>query len=341
MFWFGDLYDDLYNDSYDPYCDFRGPNRRNWAEKSEAALKREREAKEIFHNQFLPQAKQATSFPFNVAGLIEPTLHLTNPCWRDFKKEVAKYGCTAKRRVVTPTEIAYMHKSKVRKTKMYWIDVTIASHPDRALEAIKENKEKAEQAKRKKEEKAKKLAEQRRLKMEEDRQKEAAIKVLVDKEYEEVVKTIHGDSSPIEAYSKKRSLEDAKPSTGPKQTKEQDVLPSPTKKLKVSPTCTTFNITAPIPRLLNKADSKHSETIDQIKEQIRKEKSDEEKKILDKLHQKMKVIEEKRVKEAEEYRDAIKNAIQGIKPTATLVQAKVLAPKIDNLMKVDVASIPQ
>ncbi len=324
---------------YDPYMYgnySRGPNRRDWAEKSQAALDRERQAKEIFRNKFLPQAKQATSFPFTVTGLIEPDLHLTSPCWRDFKKEVVKHGCTTKRRVVTPTEIAYMHKSKVRKGKMYWIDVTIASHPDRIIQDMKEKKERAEDAKRKKEEKAKKLAEERRLKMEEEKKKEAAIKLLVDTEYEEVVKIIHGDTSPV---NKKRSLQDTEPSTGPEQSKEEDALHSPVKRLKASAS-TTISITAPIPRLLRKADSKHSESVSQIKEQIRKEKRDEEKKILDTLHQKMKVEEEKRIKEAEDYRDAIKNAIQG-KPTSTVVQAKVLAAEADSSTKVDVASIPQ
>ena len=167
---------------YDSYDYDDGVDRRGWAEKSDAALKREREAKELFHNSFLPDAKKATTFPFTIEDLVPPTMHLTDACWRDFKKEVTRYGCTTKRRVISAQEKSAL-KSNARKSKMYTISVTTPVHPDQAVKASKVKKEKSAAAKKKREELAKRRAEENSRKRLEEKKEEADLTALVDQEF--------------------------------------------------------------------------------------------------------------------------------------------------------------
>jgi len=136
-----------------------------------AAIERERKAIRTFQETFLPQARQATSFPFTIEGLVKPENHLTDACWKTFKQTIVAHGCTTKRREISPME-KHALRSKARKGKMYAINVSIPCHPDQALQKLKAKKEKAELKKKEKEEAQKRKE-----------QEENDLKSLVEQEY--------------------------------------------------------------------------------------------------------------------------------------------------------------
>jgi hypothetical protein len=132
-----------------------GPNRRNWNEKSEAALRREREAKRLFDN-FLEQCKTRTIFPVT-EEIIPAPVHLTSACWKSFRVYVEGKGCTHKRREATAAE----RQGATRKGKMYVVSVTVPVHPDRLEQNRKEKEtQAAAAAERKKEREAAKKRKQ-------------------------------------------------------------------------------------------------------------------------------------------------------------------------------------
>ena len=287
-------------------------DRDTWAEKSQAAMNRERQAMSIFHDRFLKQAREATSFPFTIENLIHPTLHLTDACWRDFKKEVIRHGCSVKRRAITTQEKTDFSRKarKAHNGNMYSISVTIKSNPEQAVDDMKQRVEKAEAAKKIKKEKAEFEAEQVRLKVLEDEKKEIEIKALVTKEYtqlEEEVLKVEGAQN-ICMNSKKRSS----------NNDEDPDLPLPTKILKVETTTaisknhstSTLQITAPIQRMLAEADNKYLQKVMKIKGNIWDEAMEEKKKMMDELDEKMIAEEDKRIQKAMDFRNTIKEKIE-------------------------------
>ena len=88
------------------------------SDKSAAALRRERQAIELFHalrSQGTPTSKMRRL-------LLEPSCHLTGACWSTFSKHVRSFpGWMAKRRVATLEE-KEASKEK-RKGKVYFVDI--------------------------------------------------------------------------------------------------------------------------------------------------------------------------------------------------------------------------
>ena len=69
------------------YDDFGyGPNRSSWREKSDAAMDREEQAKGMF-NSFLERLKEQPESAFPISEeIVPPQVHLTDACWKTFKK---------------------------------------------------------------------------------------------------------------------------------------------------------------------------------------------------------------------------------------------------------------
>jgi len=272
-------------------------------------MDRERQATSIFHDRFLKQAREATSFPFTIENLIHPTLHLTDACWRDFKKEVIRHGCSVKRRAINTQEKKDLNR-KARNGNMYFISVTIKSNPEQAVDDMKQRVEKTEAAKKIKKEKAEFQVEQIRLKVLEDNKKEVEVRALVTNEYaqlEQEVLKVEGAQN-ICMNSKKRSS---------KNDDDPDLL-LPTKIHKVETTTTisknhstsTLQITAPIQRMLAEADTKYLQKVMKIKGNIWEEAMEEKKKMMDELDEKMIAEEEKRIQKAMDFRNVIKEKIE-------------------------------
>jgi hypothetical protein len=127
---------------YDHY----GPNRSNWREKSDAAVRRATQAKRLF-DEFLEKQGQETTFPVT-QEVVPPAVHLTDACWKTFKKYVTSKGCTTKRREATREERIASKDS--RNGKMYVISVTCPTNPSLLEEqkqkdaaALEEQKKKA------------------------------------------------------------------------------------------------------------------------------------------------------------------------------------------------------
>mmetsp|Transcript_9241 Transcript_9241/g.11661 ORF Transcript_9241/g.11661 Transcript_9241/m.11661 type:complete len:297 (+) Transcript_9241:71-961(+) len=234
-----------------------------WAEKSEAALGREQAAIRTFQETFLPQAKQATSFPFTIEGLIAPDNHLTDACWRTFKKTVIAHGCATKRREVSIMEKNAL-RSKARKGKMYAIDVSISCHPDQALQKLKEKQDKAVEKEKKKEEAAKVKEEQ-----------EKKMKALVEEEYNMLQELVFS--------GKKRSacVDDVEVLKGKDAVKETVEA----KKIKLE---------APVARLIQRCDTIYSAKRSDLYSKIAREKVAEKTKLLQALEESF----QKKTKEA-------------------------------------------
>jgi hypothetical protein len=124
-------------------------DRSDWRDKSDAALRREHQAKELLDG-FLQEAESMTTFPVTKDDLVPASIHLTFECWKSFKEYAVEKGCTTKRRVATmPERIATKDQ---RKGKMYVIAVTIPAHPSVAKDVAlaKKIKDDAANVKKKK-----------------------------------------------------------------------------------------------------------------------------------------------------------------------------------------------
>ena len=105
-------------------------DRSNFAAKSQAALRRERDALEIF-DEYRIESSAHPNDAITDAILLPPWLHLTNPCWKTFRKYVSSFpGWTTKRRVATPEE-KIAAKAK-RKGQVYFVMVSF--RPDKVQE---------------------------------------------------------------------------------------------------------------------------------------------------------------------------------------------------------------
>jgi hypothetical protein len=80
------------------------------------------------------EAKAQTSSPERTE-LLKPPTHLTDPCWRDFKRFVASHaGWSAKRREATEEE-KRAHGDEKRKGKAYFVDVVF--NPEKPKPAMR------------------------------------------------------------------------------------------------------------------------------------------------------------------------------------------------------------
>ncbi len=79
--------------------------------------------------------------------VVDASTHLTETCWKTFRKRVENKGCKAKRREATFAE--RLDSGDKRKGKLYVISITCPVHPSKAKED-KEKKEAAAAAKKKK-----------------------------------------------------------------------------------------------------------------------------------------------------------------------------------------------
>lgn len=178
------------------YDDMFGVDRGDWAEKSQKAEQRERFAKDAF-TSFLSRCENETVFPFTEV-VVKPSNHLTDACWRDFKKFVISKGCTAKRREVPFPGV---------KRKSYEIEVTVPAHPSKAVEAAEEKKLKAAQAAAAKKARAEQLAI-----INAEKARVNAEKAKIDKEkakvaYEMIIKRKDRDESIGQSNAKRQATE--------------------------------------------------------------------------------------------------------------------------------------
>ncbi|GFH56340.1 hypothetical protein CTEN210_12816 [Chaetoceros tenuissimus] len=275
------------------FDDFGPPNRRNWADKSQAAIGREQAAIRTFQETFLPQARQATSFPFTIEGLIAPENHLTDACWRTFKQTVVAHGCTAKRREITPMEKQAL-RSQARKGKMYAINVSIACHPDQAVHKLKEKQAKADLKKKEKEE-AKKVKEQQ----------EKDMKALVEQEYNMLEEHVFS--------GQKRSVPAEESEVTGKETNEAP--PVAAKKLKLE---------APIARLIQRCDTVYSTKKSDLYSKIAKEKATEKAKLLKELEDKFQEKTKEEVAKLNEECDYMKQVVKDVS------EGKDIPEKVDS-----------
>lgn len=95
-----------------------GLNRGDWSEKSGAAEAREASARAAFDDALTKTPGAATTLE-----LLKPSTHLTQPCWRDFKKYVERHpGWSAKRRKASDAE--KRQHGETRKGTCYFVDVS-------------------------------------------------------------------------------------------------------------------------------------------------------------------------------------------------------------------------
>ncbi|KAJ1450220.1 hypothetical protein M885DRAFT_533047 [Pelagophyceae sp. CCMP2097] len=98
-----------------------GVDRSGFAEKSAAAQRREDEAKEAF--DVMREGAEADSGGKVTVELLQPSAHLTGPCWSAFSKHVKSFaGWSAKRRVASEDE--KREHAQTRQAKCYFIDVS-------------------------------------------------------------------------------------------------------------------------------------------------------------------------------------------------------------------------
>ena len=94
----------------------------------------------------LSRRERKSIFPLT-EEVVDASTHLTEACWKTFRKRVENKGCKAKRREATFAE--RLESGDKRKGKLYVISITCPVHPSKAKED-KEKKEAAAAAKKKK-----------------------------------------------------------------------------------------------------------------------------------------------------------------------------------------------
>jgi hypothetical protein len=108
-------------------------DRSHWADKSSAALNRERIADRLFDN-FLDKCSKLNHSLFPISDVVvKAHIHLTNVCYKSFHRRVVNNGCKVRRRGATLDE---QKKSRDRcQSTLYVISVTCPIHPSKAEEA--------------------------------------------------------------------------------------------------------------------------------------------------------------------------------------------------------------
>lgn len=273
---------------YDGY----GPDRSHWREKSDAASRREMEAKRLFV-QFLEECKEldeSSAFP-TTKEVVPPQVHLTDACWKTFKQFCISKGCTTKRRTATMQE--RIDSKEKRKSKLYVISVTVPVHPT-----------KVEEAKRVQQQKAKEAEEKRRLERERAIQAAKELKEQTEREYQAIVDSLDDD--------KKKDGDTKIPAAVLKEqdtntnTQDDEVKPSPPKKLKTSSNLLSVSSK---PRLVAHADAIHRQRLNNISMNISTEQRKEEQAVLEQVRLKMQNKKKKLQDEAAAHLAKIKSAI--------------------------------
>ena len=267
-----------------------GPDRSGWRDKSDAAVRREEDAKRRF-DALLQESKESTVFPMT-RDVVPPNVHLTDACWKTFKQYVLSQGCTTKRREATREE--RIASKETRKSKVYVISVTIPVHPDEAKEAARIKKEKAAEAALVKKQKQAAAAEKKRLEAEQRAKEQRELEIAVQQEYASVLDFIKEESN-----KKKRVLGDHDAN----EHRAESCTESPTKKLKLA---------CPIDSMLNHAQRMHQRRLIDIQQQVFQETSVERTKLLQELEQRMQAKEESLQQEAMKECEKIKTVIQDL-----------------------------
>ena len=95
-------------------------DRSGFAEKSAAAQRREDASKSKFDEMRIATEDGGIKVTIK---LLDPSAHLTAPCWSVFSKHVRSYtGWSVKRRVASDEEKRASHQT--RQAKCYFVDVT-------------------------------------------------------------------------------------------------------------------------------------------------------------------------------------------------------------------------
>ena len=306
-FWGGGGYDDF---------GFGGPDRRNWRDKSDAAIRRENQAKALFDAFFEKSKAPSTQFPLT-QEVVPCHVHLTDPCWKTFKQYVDAKGCVAKRRQATPAE--RMASKETRKSKLWVVSVTIPVHPAQALEVKRQKEAKAKAAAEAKKKKQEAAAEQQRVRAEQRAAEEAALQVRIQKEYQTVLAAMglgEGGTSSGTDDAKPNVLAHHAENTTSTQTTEEGAEKaaaaggeendesSPTKKRKL-----LTPLTAPRGRLLEHAQEEHVRRCRVIEQEIMAEKRNQQQQLLAALAEQMRAKKEHRLEEARAQRDRIQETI--------------------------------
>jgi hypothetical protein len=270
-----------------------GVDRRNWNDKSSAAIRRENQAKGLF-DKFLEDAKKQSVFPIT-QDVIPPNVHLTDACWKTFKKLVTDRGCTVKRRVATNAEREALLSKDRRNSKMYVISVTISVHPAQAAEARQAREAKAKETADKRAEKGRLAEEKRKAEAERKAKEESELKTKIEQEYAAVVASL-ADSN--KESNKPAALQDRSNKKRDDENSKTDVKEPAKKRQKT-------RITVPRERILQHAENVHRQQVSEIKRKIYEEKIQESQR----LNEQMTTKEEALLKEAKEYSDRIKESI--------------------------------
>lgn len=145
-------------------------DRTCWAEKSEAAIQRENQAKRRLDDwiQTCSQLQQH-NFPVSLPDLVPAGIHLTKPCWLSFRKYATSKGVQVCRREATPQERA--DSGDKRKGKLYVVWSKLPVHPIKAVMHAEFKKKEAEAASRKRKERQHEREEERKRAEEVKRQK--------------------------------------------------------------------------------------------------------------------------------------------------------------------------
>jgi hypothetical protein len=275
-----------------------GVDRSDWRDKSDAAIRRENQAMQLFET-CLEESKSSPSFPVT-SEVVPPNVHLTDACWKTFKKHVIAKGCTAKRREATQTEKNALSPKDRRSGRMYVISVVIPVHPTKALDALQEKKLKAKEVAEKKVEKAKQAAEKAKQEAQRKAEQEGQLQTTMKEEYASVVSWLeekgNGDEKKpavLKDHNKNKREND--------DTAEEDVKESPKKRLK--------SITVPRERILQHAEEQFRKRVANMRNEMGTEKKEEREKLLAELDSKWQVKEAAKVEEERQYCDRIKNTI--------------------------------
>lgn len=274
-----------------------GLDRRNWRDKSDAALRREQNAKLLFDN-FLERSKASTSFPIT-EEVVPASVHLTEACWKTFKQYVMDKGCTARRRLATPEE--RRKSGDKRQGKLYVTSVTIPVHPDQAQQVARQLQEKKEAQAVAKKQKAASAAEKKRIAAERKAAEERELQQKVKDEYAALVASV----STTTPTTRTAALGEHNPATA------NASCSSPAKKLKTSHAGVTATvITVPRTRILQYAELMHGNRLSEISSQIRREKEQARDKILAELDETMWAKQLALNKAARDECDHIKRSIE-------------------------------
>ena len=95
------------------------------AKKSAISLRREKQATQIFNSKLVELAGSNLSSDVHCSGLVNPAIHLTNECFKDFRKVVNAAQSTVTRREATDLEKKSL--GILQKRKCYFLDVHFPS----------------------------------------------------------------------------------------------------------------------------------------------------------------------------------------------------------------------